>query len=126
MRILLDTHIVIWHLEGDLKLVPALRKAISDPENEIFISIATFWDISIKSSLSKLSLSMSLEDLVSVIEQSKAAILPISTRHALGVSKLPFHHRDPFDRMLIAQALSDNLSIVSSDRSFAAYGVELL
>lgn len=126
MRILIDTHILIWHLEGDEQLSPNRRSLITDPTNSIFISTASFWEIAIKSSLGKLSLSKSIEDIFVEIDQSTSSILSIEPNHALIVSKLPFHHRDPFDRMIIAQAQVELLDVMTSDVAFADYGLNLI
>ncbi len=126
MRILIDTHILIWHLEGDEQLSPDRRLLITDPENVIFVSIASFWEVAIKSSLGKLSLSRSISEIFAEVDSSATSLLAIEPSHTLQVSSLPFHHKDPFDRMIIAQALVEDLSLVSNDVNFATYGVELL
>lgn len=126
MRILIDTHILIWHLEDDEQLSSHHGQLIEDPSNTVLISIASFWEIAIKTSRGKLELSKSIEDLISEIERSSIAILPIESKHIIQVSKLPFHHKDPFDRMIIAQVLVENVPIISTDSNFSKYGVTLL
>ena len=126
MRILIDTHILIWHLEGDEQLSPDRRLLITDPANVIFVSIASFWEVAIKSSLGKLSLSRSISEIFAEVDSSATSLLAIEPIHTLKVSSLPFHHKDPFDRMIIAQALVEDLSLVSNDVNFATYGVDLL
>lgn len=126
MRILVDTHIMIWHLEGDTNLSPAYRTIISEPGTTILISIVSIWEIALKSSLSKLTLSKPLKDIVNEIEHSTSSIFQISPAHALRVAELPFHHKDPFDRMIISQALVDDIPIITADPYFKDYGVKLL
>ncbi|MGB7209389.1 MAG: type II toxin-antitoxin system VapC family toxin [Pyrinomonadaceae bacterium] len=126
MRILIDTHILIWLLNGDFQLSIDRREKLVDPANRVFISIASFWEIAIKSSRGKLSLAKSIEDIFSEIDRSSSTILTIEPDHTLQVSKLPFHHKDPFDRMIIAQAMIENIPLTSTDHDFTAYGVDLL
>jgi PIN domain nuclease of toxin-antitoxin system len=125
MRLLVDTHVLLWYLEGDKKLSTTYRRLISDPENEKFVSVGSLWEIAIKSSLNKLSLSNSLKDIIEYIETRGIILLSISPRHTIEVSTLPFHHRDPFDRILIAQSRIEELPIITDDRMFADYEVEL-
>jgi PIN domain nuclease of toxin-antitoxin system len=127
MNALLDTHIFLWMMMGDKRLSEKARQAYLDPENRIYLSAASFWEIGIKTSLGRLSLKN--EWLKGFEEQMKINTiqwLPIERAHCEQVSKLPFHHRDPFDRMLIAQALVEDLALVSSDPRFAEYGVNCL
>ncbi len=126
MRILIDTHILIWHLEGDAQLSPASRLLISDPTNSTFVSIASLWEIAIKTSRGKLSLSRPIDEIFAEINRSTVSILSIELDHALKVSSLPFHHKDPFDRLIIAQAIVDDISVISTDRNFLDYEVTLL
>lgn len=126
MRILIDTHILIWHLEDDKRLTAQHGNIIEDSNNRVFVSVASLWEIAIKTSRGKLSLSRPIEDIFSEIERSTSSILLIKANHALHVSKLIFHHNDPFDRMIIAQALVEGLPVMSTDKNFAAYGVTLL
>lgn len=126
MRILLDTHILIWHLEGDEQLSLDRRLQITDPANSIFISIASFWEIAIKSSRGRLSLAKPIEDVFAEIARSTASTVSIEPIHTLKVSLLPFHHKDPFDRMIIAQALVEEMQLMSSDGNLVVYGVEML
>jgi PIN domain nuclease of toxin-antitoxin system len=99
MRLLLDTHTVIWFLTNDANLSNSLRSAIKNSNNESYISIASIWEIGIKQSLNKLELSKNLSDLIIDIESSSFNILPITTRSILQLTSLHFHHRDPFDRI---------------------------
>lgn len=126
MRILIDTHVLLWHLEGDEQLSPDRRSLITDPANVIFVSIASFWEVAIKSSLGKLSLSRSISEIFAEVDSSATSLLAIEPSHTLQVYSLPFHHKDPFDRMIVAQALVDDLYLMSNDANFVDYGVDLL
>lgn len=126
MRILIDTHIFIWHLEDDPSLSLARSELIEDPNNEISISVASLWEIAIKLSKGKLTLSRSIEDGIVHINRSTTSFLAIETDHLVRVASLPFHHKDPFDRLLISQSLVEDIPIISSDPNFADYGVKVL
>jgi PIN domain nuclease of toxin-antitoxin system len=126
MRILLDTHVLIWFLEGNTSLQPKHRQVILNPSNQVFVSAVSLWEIAIKASLGKLRTSGSLTELIAQLEKQSIDILTISPGHVLQVSVLPFHHRDPFDRMLVAQAHVEFMSLISYDPSFGAYGIRLL
>jgi len=124
MRLLLDTHVFLWWVEGAADLSRKATRAIADPRNECFVSVASCWEMAIKLSLGKLRLDAPLEQFVpEQMAANQFRLLPIDFRHATGVAGLPFHHRDPFDRLLIAQASSESMSIVSADRAFRRYGV---
>ncbi len=118
---------LLWALGGDDRLGPAVRAAIVDPSHEVAVSAAALWEIAIKQSLGKLRLPSSARDwLPGEIERSGFTILSITGRHALAAGALPPHHRDPFDRMLVAQAIEESLTLVTSDARLALYGVSLL
>lgn len=121
MQYLLDTHTFLWFLNGDSQLSEQARVNIENPQNFNFISIASIWEISIKLSLGKLSLDLTLEELVKEIIKNNFEILPINIDHILQLSKLENHHKDPFDRILISQALCENFEIISKDINFALY-----
>jgi len=126
MKLLLDTHILIWLLEGNQNLSPKVRQAIEDETNSLYISIVSLWEIAIKSSLGKLQLETPLEKIVSdFVLPTGIKILPIDIAHLLTLQKLPFHHRDPFDRLLISQAKSEALTLVSEDHVFRQYQVNI-
>jgi PIN domain nuclease of toxin-antitoxin system len=122
MRVLLDTHAFLWFLDKDPRLPTEVADVIDDDANEKMLSIASIWEMAIKHNLGKLKLSRTLDRFLA-IELEGFEVLPITMAHALRVASLPLHHRDPFDRMLVAQSLVDSISIVSKDAMFDAYGV---
>ena len=123
MKLLLDTHALIWWLSNNSTLSIEARDAIADPDNLVFVSAASAWEIAIKKSLGKLQ---APDDLKVQIEEKKFTPLAINIDHTLTVEKLPLHHQDPFDRILIAQAISENLIVVTRDRKFEAYEVKTI
>jgi len=124
VRLLLDTHAYLWWLRDDVKLSRAARDAISDAGCLVHVSAATIWEIAIKQQLGRLDLHG--EDLMLEIEANAFVDLPMSVRHAQRVGSLPLHHRDPFDRMLVAQAELETLTLVTHDRALEAYGIDVL
>jgi PIN domain nuclease of toxin-antitoxin system len=121
---LLDTHAFLWWLAGDLGLSRNARAAIADATDAVHVSAASVWEISTKHRLGKLpGVSAILADLAHVMREQQFRELPISIRHADAAGALPGPHRDPFDRMLIAQALIEEFDLVSNERAFDAYGV---
>jgi len=126
MKILLDTHTFLWFLSGASELSKQARMLIENPENEKYISISSFWEIAIKSSLGKLTLDVPFAELKSEAIKNWFQILPITFEDILRLCTLPFHHRDPFDRIIISQAKENNLTLVSRDGNFSQYDVNLL
>lgn len=124
MKLLLDTHTFIWFAENDSKLSNEIKNNIEDPENLIFISIASIWEMGIKVQLEKLSLKNPLENVVEKIEESGYIILPILPEYVIRLLQLPFHHRDPFDRMIIAQALYEDITVITKDKAFDDYKIK--
>ena len=123
MNLLLDTHAFLWFVWADSKL-SALRSVIEDPSNVKFLSIASCWEIAIKTGLGKLKVGEPANSFVSrEVLTNSFSLLPISLTHATSIETLPFHHRDPFDRLLITQSLTDSMTLVSCDQIFDAYGV---
>jgi len=120
-RLLVDTHALLWWLSDDAGLSDTARAALADPANDVLVSTASVWEIAIKRGLGKLS---APDDLPDHIEAQGFGWLPVAAEHAWRVRDLPLHHRDPFDRLLVAQALSERVAIVSADARFRAYGVE--
>jgi PIN domain nuclease of toxin-antitoxin system len=125
MRLLIDTHILIYFLEGNQLLSKDHQQIIADQNNDIFLSIASLWEMAIKISTGKLMISQPLDDVIRQIDAETIDILPISAEHTLQVSTMPFHHRDPFDRIIIAQAQIENLPVITSDEIFSAYQIKL-
>lgn len=123
MNLLLDTHALIWFSENDPKLSLAAKSAIESPDNNRFVSMATLWEMAIKLNLGKLSLQIPLAQIIPALSANGIDLLPIKPGHILKIETLPRIHGDPFDRMLIAQALSDGLIIVSKEELFEEYGV---
>ena len=127
MRLLLDTHAYLWWVEGAPALGRRARAAVANPDNEVFFSIASCWELAIKLSLGKLRLTQGLDRFVpDQLARNGFVLAGLDFRHVVRVSDLPFHHRDPFDRVLVAQALQDELAIVSADRVFRKYGVTVV
>jgi PIN domain nuclease of toxin-antitoxin system len=127
VRLLLDTHAFLWWLSGDDALSPAAHSAITDENNGIFISAASVWEIATKHRIGKLpGVVAIIADLEGAIAAQGFTDLPISLRHGQTAGALPGPHRDPFDRMLIAQAMLENLVLVSNEQPFDAYGVRRL
>jgi len=126
MNLLLDTHAFIWFSENDPLLSRAALKAIETPENVKYISIASLWEMAIKHSLGKLQLKKALSGIIAEIQVNGFDLFPVSTAHILQVETLPFHHKDPFDRMLIGQAISEDFTIVSKEDLFDQYSVRRL
>lgn len=126
MNLLLDTHTLIWLLEGDDNLSKTAKEQIENPDNFNFVSIATFWEIAIKVSLNKLEMRMAIHDLKQLIAENGLYVLPITIEQTLFVSQLPFYHKDPFDRLLVAQAKIENMVIVSRDDALKLYNVPII
>ncbi|KZK77031.1 PIN domain protein [Pseudovibrio sp. W64] len=122
-RLLLDTHALLWWLAGDPQLGTKAQAIIADPRNDVFVSAASSWEIAIKQNLGKLT---APKGLAGIIEEEGFLGLSISLFHGEQAGYLPEHHKDPFDRMLIAQAQAEGLEIVTSDEKFEAYGVRLV
>lgn len=124
MRFLLDTNALIWFIEGNPRLSAHARSLIEDEENELFVSIASLWEIAIKFGIGKLNLRQPFEELFpSQLEDNSIEILGITVEHLSQVSGLPLHHRDPFDRLIIAQAQVEHLPIISVDTMFDNYSI---
>jgi PIN domain nuclease of toxin-antitoxin system len=125
MRLLLDTHAFLWFISGDEHLSAQARGLIEDETNDVVLSVASRWEMAIKVSLGKLNLSSPFESLIPEQLASNAIdVLPIIFAHTARVAMLPFHHRDPFDRLLIAQSLVERMPLVSNEALFDAYGVQ--
>jgi PIN domain nuclease of toxin-antitoxin system len=124
MRVLLDTHTFLWMGDSPERLGERARETLLDPSHNFGLSIASVWELAIKVSLGKLTLAGSLEALVKAgLAHPRIDLIPIELAHVLRVQELPRHHRDPFDRLLVAQALTGAMPIVSRDEALDAYGV---
>ena len=126
MNNLLDTHTLIWFLNGSKDLSAKAKKAFENKESINFVSIASLWEMAIKISLGKLELTISFSKIAGLIKNNGFHILPISFDDILLLSNLPFHHRDPFDRIMITQSISNKLTIISKDNQFGAYDVLII
>lgn len=125
MRYLLDTHSLIWFIGGEPQLSAHVRQLMDEEENELFISIASLWEMAIKFSIGKLDLEQPFEEMFpEQLENNSIEILGITIDYLKAVGNLPFHHRDPFDRLIIAQAQVEGLPIISVDAVFDDYGVK--
>ena len=123
-NLLLDTHAFIWYSEDDPKLPNSIKTEI-ETADLVYISIASLWEIAIKLSIGKLSLRSNYESIEASLEPAGIVLLPISFADTVQVMNLPLHHRDPFDRILIAQAINHSLTLVSCDNAFAAYPIQI-
>ncbi len=124
MKILLDTHVLLWMLSRAERLSETARSLISDQDNELLFSVAAYWEIGIKVSIGKLGLSDDWQETIPTeMARNEIAWLPISPAHIHAVSKLPWMHRDPFDRLLVAQAQTEELTLLTNDAAFSGYDV---
>lgn len=127
MKLLLDTHVFLWLRNGSQKISPRALTACQSRENILYLSIASIWEIQIKHQLGKLQLSVSLEEMLEQqCRDNGLQLLAVETKHILALYQLPLHHQDPFDRILIAQAISEEAYLVSADNWFKEYQVKLL
>jgi PIN domain nuclease of toxin-antitoxin system len=123
MSWLLDTHVLLWWLADDPRLGASARSAIAAGDRPVFVSAATIWEVSIKAALGKLTLPGPIAE---VLEPEGFTALPVTWQHAAAAGALPRHHGDPFDRMLVAQAMTEGCTLISRDGRLAPYGVRLL
>jgi PIN domain nuclease of toxin-antitoxin system len=127
VRLLLDTHSFLWFVGGDSSLSVAARLLIEDADNSVFLSAASVWEIAIKVSLGKLHLEQPFDVLIpQQLLVNHIELLGITLQHTAIVARLPFHHRDPFDRLLIAQAIVEQIPVITRDPAFDAYPVQRL
>ncbi|RLD54386.1 MAG: PIN domain nuclease [Bacteroidetes bacterium] len=125
MDLLIDTHTLIWFITDNDKLPNKTKQLIENRRNTCYVSIASYWEIAIKHSLGRLFLESDLEEIFGIIENTGFELLPITTNHILKNASLEFHHQDPFDRVIIAQAFIENLTIVSKDKQFKKYNAPI-
>jgi PIN domain nuclease of toxin-antitoxin system len=127
LNLLLDTHALLWFLEDDPRLRPDTLQVLNDPHNDVFVSAATAWEMAIKAKLGKLAVAPDIGDWLPVqLTANRMTQLPITFAHAAGVEYLPLYHGDPFDRLIIAQARAENLTLVSTDARLERYEVRLI
>ena len=127
MKLLLDTHIFIWWADEPEKLSANIVAALEDENNTLILSVVSAWEIQIKDQLGRLTLSQPLDDLIKSQQQmNDLQLLPVELHHVLGLKALPHYHTDPFDRLLVAQAITEGCTFVSVDSKIAAYPVSLL
>lgn len=126
MNVLIDTHALIWFITADDKLPSESRRVIENTSNTCLVSIASLWEMGIKTSLGKLELQISLESLFEIINQSGFTILPITPDHILTNATLNYHHRDPFDRLIIAQAKYEGIKVITKDGEYKKYNIGLI
>lgn len=125
MTYLLDTHTLIWFGEGNPKLPESVRSIVIDPANAIFVSHASIWEMTIKVSLGKLTLRLSLPEWENLLHENHFLSLTTTFRHFEVLKMLPYHHADPFDRLLIAQAMVENMTVITHDAKFQPYPVQV-
>jgi PIN domain nuclease of toxin-antitoxin system len=127
VRLLLDTHIFMWWAEEPARLTPTALAALEDQANELILSAASVWEMQIKDQIGKLTLNQALPSLINSQRQTNGLqILAIELAHVLALQNLPLHHKDPFDRLIIAQAIVEDMTVVSADTKFSSYSVKLL
>jgi PIN domain nuclease of toxin-antitoxin system len=126
MRYLLDTHTLIWFIEGDLSLPSKVKKEITNVSNDCYLSIASLWEIAIKLNIGKLEFSFSFDNIEDFLSANKIQILPITFLHLQRLTNLNLIHRDPFDRLIISQAIAENLTILTKDNNIQQYPVKYL
>jgi PIN domain nuclease of toxin-antitoxin system len=125
MDLLIDTHTLLWFYAGDSKLDQKTKNVILDTENTIYLSIAILWEIAIKVNIGKLDFKGDIIEFFAFVERNDFTILPILFQNLIVLSNLPFHHKDPFDRIIITQAITENLIIGSDDAIFKEYNIKL-
>ena len=126
MRYLIDTNVLLWALEDSRELSAKAREAIATLDNEIYLSIASLWEVAIKMSINKLDLSRTFDEIISEIQNLEFTLLPVSVEDLRKIRTMPFHHKDPFDRLIIAQAQSNDLNVIIRDQKFELYDVDIV
>jgi PIN domain nuclease of toxin-antitoxin system len=126
MSYLIDTHTLLWYFKGDLQLSKTANDILEDEKKEKFVSIASLWEIAIKLNIEKLELDYPFADIENKLSFENIILLNISFEHTQKIISLPLHHRDPFDRMIIAQSITENLTVISKDKNFPLYPIQLL
>jgi len=124
MNFLLDTHTFIWFINGDLSLPDKVIAKIKNIENRCFLSIASIWELAIKMKLNKVYLKSDFNNITNLCVENEIEILPISFEHVQELNNLDFHHRDPFDRLIIAQSIAEKLIVITKDEKFHLYSAK--
>ena len=124
MRLLLDTHALLWWLADDDQLGPRARELIEDPGNDVLVSVVSLWEIVVKVRVGKLE--ADIREVADIVTREGFALLDISTAHLVTLARLPMHHRDPFDHLLMAQAIEEDATFISEDRNASRYKVRLV
>jgi PIN domain nuclease of toxin-antitoxin system len=127
LKVLLDTHALLWLVSGDLRVSAKVRKVFLDPANELFVSAVTGFEIVVKHSLGKLHLEEPPREFIeNRIRNNALSRMPVTLDHTYRLAGLPYHHRDPFDRLLAAQSLEEDIPLLTADSIFKKYGVEVV
>jgi PIN domain nuclease of toxin-antitoxin system len=121
MRLLLDSHVILWAMAKPERLPASVVAAMGDPDVSVHLSVASVWELALKQSIGRLD-----EDVWAAVDASPFRLLPVTVDHIRRLSTLPMHHRDPFDRIIVAQALAEDMSLATADRAIRAYGVPVL
>lgn len=121
MQYLIDTHVFLWFVSNAKELNQTAKTLLEDENNEIFLSIASLWEISIKTALGKLTINGTYESVIDDVTDNSIQILPINFAHTVEQNRQPFHHRDPFDRIIVSQAIVENIDFISADAIFDDY-----
>jgi len=124
MAFLLDTHAFLWFVAGDKQLPESIKSKILNINESCYLSVASLWEITIKSQIGKLKLEISLQELFDYIDRNRIEIIQITYDHLLTLSELPLHHSDPFDRIIVSQAVTENLTLLSKDRGLKKYKIK--
>jgi PIN domain nuclease of toxin-antitoxin system len=126
MDLLIDTHALIWFITDNDKLPIKTKQLIENKENNCYVSIATYWEIGIKNSIGRLDLHSDLESIFQIIEETGFETLPITKNQILKNANLEFHHQDPFDRIIIAQSITEKMTVITKDSQFENYNVPII
>ena len=124
MAFLLDTHAFLWFVAGDKQLPESIKSKILNINESCYLSVASLWEITIKSQMGKLKLEISLQELFDYIDRNRIEIIQITYDHLLTLSELPLHHSDPFDRIIVSQAVTENLTLISKDKGLKKYKIK--
>ena len=125
-KFLIDTHILLWLMLEPNKLSKKVKSTLKNFDNELFVSKISLWEIAIKMKIGKLDIKMNFDDIFDILENNDLKLLDLSNKHIAKTLLFDLHHRDPFDRMLIAQAKTENMTIITKDKSFSKYDIDIL